>query len=126
MPIIINVDHERQLVHAIAIGSVSIEDIRSHVSHERHWGGLSYPELIHARGAGSSLAPFEINQLLDLVRPLAAQTYLGRTAVLVSSDQAFRIVTMIENLVALFCEIKPFRDEAEAVKWLASKSKAAP
>jgi hypothetical protein len=125
MPIIINVDHEQQLVRALAIGPVTFEDIRAHVSQEHHWHGLSYPELIDARGAGPSLDPSEVNQLLDLVRPMANHTHLGRTAVLVSTDYAFGIVGVVEKLVEEYCEIKAFRDEDEALKWLTSKSIAA-
>lgn len=126
MPIVFTVDHEHQLVHAIALGDVSYEGLRSHLMQERHWRGLSYPEIMDARGAGFSLTPSEVRQIVDLLRTLGTETHLGPTAILVSSDEAFGFFRMLEMLVEDCCEVKPFRDEAEALKWLTSKSKAAP
>jgi hypothetical protein len=57
---------------------------------------------------------------------LASESRLGPTAVLVSSDEAFGIIHMLEMLVEDVCEVKSFRDEAAARAWFASKSVAGP
>lgn len=126
MPIIFTVDHQRHDVRAVAIGPVTFDDVRRHILQERHWRGLSYPEFFDARGAGIALSPSEVRKLVEMLRTLASETRLGPTAVLVSSDQAFGVFRMIEMLVEDVCEVKPFRDEAAARAWLASKSAAAP
>ena len=125
MPIVFTVDHQRREVHSIAIGPVTFESVRSHLMQERQWQGLSYPELIDARGAGIEFTPPEVREVVDLLRRLGTESRLGPTAVLVSSDAAFGIISMLEMLVEDVCEIKPFRDESEARAWLASKSQAA-
>ncbi len=92
---------------------------------ERQWQGLSYPELVDARGAGIEFTPSEVREVVELLRQLGTESRLGPTAVLVSSDAAFGIIRMLEMLVEDVCEIKPFRDEPEARAWLATKSQSA-
>jgi hypothetical protein len=125
VPIVFTVDHERREVHSIAIGPVTFESIRTHLMQEKHWRGLTYPELVDARGAGIDFTPSEVREVVELLRNLGAESRLGPTAVLVSSDAAYGIIRMLEMLVEDVCEIKPFRDESEARAWLASKSPAA-
>jgi hypothetical protein len=124
LPIVFTVDHNRREVHSIAIGPITYESIRSHLMQERHWGGLAYPELVDARGAGINITSSEVRQIVELLRTMGHQARMGPTAILVSSDLAFGLVRMVEMLVDDCCEVKPFRDEAEARAWLASKSQA--
>ena len=125
MPIIFTVDHSRREVQATAVGPVTFEDVRAHLAQERHWEGLAYPELIDARAAAVSISPAEVREIVVLLRKLATNLPLGRTAVLVASDYQFGIVRMLEVLVEDVCEIRPFRDEPPAHLWLAGKSSAA-
>lgn len=122
MPIILNVDHERKEVHAVAIGPISYSDVEDHLSTERHFGGLPYKEFVDARGAGISWTPAEIRQIVALLRSLGQQSKLGPTAVLVSNDAAFGVLRMLQTLVEDVCEVRPFRDEQEARIWLASQA----
>jgi hypothetical protein len=120
MPIILNVDHERKEIDAVAVGPISYADVENHLSMEQHFGGLAYRELIDARGAGILLIPAEIRQIGALLRSLGQQSKLGPTAVLVSTDAAFGVMRMLQVLVEDVCEIMPFRDEQEARIWLSS------
>jgi len=44
MPIIMNVDHDRNEVDAIAIGPINYADIENHLLTERYFNGLAYKE----------------------------------------------------------------------------------
>ena len=81
MPIIMSVDHERKLVNAIAIGPVSFSDVENHLLMERQFGGLTYKELVDARGAGIAFTPTEIRQIVALIRTLGQKSKLGPSAV---------------------------------------------
>jgi hypothetical protein len=121
MPIITDVDHERSQVRAVAVGLVTYDDVRAHLSLERHFRGLPYPEFIDARGTTISLTPDEVRRIAELLRELRRDSTLGPTAVLVSDDVAFGLIRMLEALVEDVCEVKPFRDEQDARAWLAAR-----
>lgn len=121
MPIIANVDHERREVRAVGVGPISYEDVKNHVMQERHFGGLAYPELFDARGAGILWTSLEIREIVALLRRLGQESKLAPTAVLVSSDVAFGIMSMLAALLEDVCEVKPFWNEDEAQGWLASR-----
>ena len=119
MPIISSVDHERREVEAMAVGPVTYADVAAHFSHERHRHGLSYPSFVDVRAAGIAFTPDEARQIGELIRTLSQETPLGRTAILVSSDEGFQMVRKLAEMVADACEIRAFRDEQEARAWLA-------
>ena len=121
MPIVLNVDHERNLVFSIAIGPVTFDDVRNHLLLERHFNGLAYKELIDARAGWVSFSSAEARQIVELIRSLGRESKLDATAVLVSGDVAFGVVRMVETLVEDVCAVKPFRDEQEARAWLAAQ-----
>lgn len=120
MPIILNVDHERKEVDAVAIGPISYADVEDHLLTERYFGGLAYKESIDARGAGVLFTPAEIRQIVALLRRLGQESKLGPTAVLVSTDVAFGLMRMLEILVEDVAKVRTFREEQEAREWLAS------
>lgn len=124
MPIIFSVDHDRKLVTALAVGPIGYADIEQHLLQERQWQGLSYPEFMDARGAGLNLAPVDVRHIVELLRRLGHEAKLGPTAVLVDNDFAFGGMRMLDNLVEDCCRIHPFRDEAEALTWLAEQQRA--
>jgi hypothetical protein len=121
VPIITDVDHAKREVRAVAIGPVTFDDIKSHLSLERNFKGLAYPEMIDARAAAISLTPSEVEQTADLLRDLARGSKLGPTAVVVSDDSSFGVIRSIEALIEDVCEVKPFREEKEALAWLATQ-----
>ena len=123
MPIISRVDHKRREVEAMAVGPVSFADVAAHFSHERHRHGLSYPAFLDVRAAGIAFSPDEARQIGELIRNLARETKLGRTAILVSSDEGFAAVCKLEEMVGDVCELKAFRDEQDARAWLARRGR---
>ena len=124
LPIITDIDHTHREVHAVAVGPVAFDDIRSHLLLERNFKGLAYPEIVDARSAAISLSPEEIERVADLLRDLARDSKLGPTAVVVSDDSSFGVIRMIEAAVEGVCEVKPFHEEQAARTWLAMRSQS--
>lgn len=118
MPIIVDVDHEHKEVRAVALGPVSYADVKNHLLTERNFGGLSYRELIDARGAGLVFTSSETRQIVELLRNMGRDSGLGPTAVLIDNDVAFAVVRTLEALTEDVAEVKPFWSEAEARNWL--------
>jgi len=111
-------DHAQRRVMARAQGPVTIEEIRDHLEDERQEPGLAYSELIDARAAVVELSAADIRVLVAWLRWLGERTKLGPTAVLVDTDFQFGITRTIEMLVEDVCEVKPFRSESDAKRWL--------
>ena len=122
MAITATFDHQHHRVTARAEGHVTLEDIRDHLEEERQEPGLAYSELIDARGSVPDFSPADVRVLVAWLRWLGERTRLGPTAVLVDSDLEFGMMRMLEILVDDVCQVKPFRDEANAEYWLAQLS----
>jgi len=112
------VDTERNEVTTIAEGTVTLDEVRAHLRREKSDSALPYRELIDARNAVVRLSCSELQQIVELLRSLARNRRLGPTAVVVSSDVAYGILTMFQILVEDVCVIQPFRDLAAATLWL--------
>jgi hypothetical protein len=119
MSITATYDHVHRRVLARAEGPVTVEQIRDHLEDERQEPGLAYSELIDARAAVPELAAADIRVLVALLRWLGERTNLGPTAVLVDTEFQFGITRMVEMLVEDVCQVKPFRSESDARRWLA-------
>ena len=119
MSITATYDHVQRRVVARAEGPVTLEQIRDHLEDERQEPGLAYGELFDARTAIPELSAADIRMLVGLLRWLGERTKLGPTAVLVDTEFQFGITRMIEMLVEDVCDVKPFRSESEARRWLA-------
>lgn len=124
MPIVIRgIDREQKELDGVAFGPINYTDIEKHLLEERNIGGLAYKEFIDASDADLvfALSPSEIRQTIALVRHLGQQVRFGPTAVLVSSDFAFGIMSAMEVLLEDVAEIRSFRQERLARSWLASR-----
>jgi len=111
-------DHQTRRVNARAEGRVTLEDIRTHLEEERQEPGLSYSEVIDARGAIPAFSPADVRVVVAWLRWLGERTHLGPTAVIVDSDFEFGMIRMIEILIEDVCLVKPFRDKLDAELWL--------
>ena len=118
MPIVSNFDREHGGVHAVAVGTLTFDDFKSHLSLERPLRNPSHSELIDARAAELVLTPEDLHRIAELLRGDAKQTQLGRTAVLVKTDSAFQLIRLLETMVEGVCELRPFRKEEKARLWL--------
>jgi len=125
MPILIcTVDREQNEIDALALGPVRYAEIERHLLEERNIDGLACKEVIDARDGSLSFAgsPAESRKIVALVRSLSQQSKFGPTAVLVSTDFAFGVMSMMEFLVEDVADLRPFREEGPARSWLAGRS----
>jgi len=113
-----SVDAKQRLVTTVAEGMVSVAEVRKHLSSEQRDSALPFRELIDARHAWIDFSPAEVRELVDLLRSLSIQHYLGPTAVVVSSPVAFGVMRMLEALVEDVCVVRPFHDVAQAESWI--------
>ena len=118
MGIKLRVDHHRRETYAVAVGAISLADVRSHIEEERAAGGLAYPELIDAREATPDVTAAEVRDVVDQLRHMALDETLGPTAIVVGSEVAFGMLRMLEILIEEVTIIRPFRDYEDAVRWL--------
>ncbi|HTY06861.1 MAG TPA: hypothetical protein VMC86_10110 [Gemmatimonadales bacterium] len=116
------VDQERGWLMATAEGSITLEDVRVHLSHEARAASLPYPELIDARAARPDLSPDDVRAIVVLLRELARDSRLGPTAVIVETDVGYGMLRMLEMLVEDVCAIRPFRRREPAEEWLSELS----
>jgi hypothetical protein len=112
------VDTERNEVTTTAEGTITLEEVRAHLTREKSDLALPYRELIDARRAVVSLSSSELQQIVVLLRSLAHNHRLGRTAVVVSTDVAYGIIRTFQLLVEDVCVVQPFRDLTTAAMWL--------
>ena len=112
------VDTERGPVTTIAEGTVTLDEVRTHLHREKSDSALPFSELIDARNAAVRLSSSDVHQIVELLRSLARSHRLGRTAVVVSTDVAYGIMRMLQILVEDVCVVQPFRDMAAARLWL--------
>ena len=115
-------DDTRRELTVIAEGRIGFEAIRAHLARERANGALGYRELIDARRAVPDVTAQEVRCIVDMVCAEANRKVLGPTAVVVSTELAFGMLRMLEQLVGDVALIRPFRDYATAVDWLATQS----
>jgi ABC-type transporter Mla MlaB component len=113
-----SVDVKLRLVTAVAEGVVSVADVREHLSSEQRDSALPFRELIDARHAWIDFSPADVRDIVNLLRTLSLQHFLGPTAVVVSSPIAFGVMRMLETLVEDVCVVRPFRDFAQAENWV--------
>jgi len=113
------VDHARRRVFVRAEGPITLADIRTHLEAERLGVGLAYSELIDARGFTPAFSPEDARTLVNILRQLGKDSKLGPTAIVVDTDYGYGMLRMIEVLVEDVCNIRPFRQQTEAEKWLA-------
>ena len=102
----------------MAVGRVTLDEIRSHLEEERQEPALRYTELFDVRDATPDFPPADVRVLVAWLRWLGERTRLGATAVLVESDLAFGITRMVEMLVEDVALVKPFRNKLDAELWL--------
>ena len=125
MPITHAVDRERGAITAVASGTIVLADVRQHLVDERRDAGLSYPELIDARGVTIVFSPADVRTVVELLRDLGAHQTLGPTAILVSTDYVYGMLRMLEVLVEDVCAVRPFRELSDAERWLQNPTGAA-
>ncbi len=118
MAITYEIDKARRRLAAVATGAVPYPDVLAHLEMERLDDGLPFHELIDATNATAELNTGPVRAIVDRRRVLGRAHALGPTAVIVGDDLSYGILRMLETLVEDVCDIRPFRDHAEAEAWL--------
>jgi hypothetical protein len=118
MPLITGVDHNRREVSVVAIGPVSADDVRELLLHQKREGGLGYPKLVESRGAEVPTDLADLQQITEKLRELSLEGPIGPTAIIVSSEADLEGIRVLEGMLQSFCDLKAFRNEAEARAWL--------
>ena len=118
MPITHTIDPEQGRLSATASGCVTLADILHHLNEERLAAGLGFAEVIDGRTGTVAFSPDDVRKLVDVLRDLGTRQSLGPTAVVVSSDYAFGMMRLLEMLLDDVCRVRPFRDPADAERWL--------
>jgi hypothetical protein len=113
------VDHAKRRVLVRAQGPITLADVRTHLEEERLGVGLTYSELIDARGFSPAFSPEGVRTLVNILRRLGRDSKLGPTAIIVDTDFGYGMLRLLEVLVEDVCDIRPFRHQEEAEKWLA-------
>jgi hypothetical protein len=118
MPLITGVDRDHREVSVVALGPVSLKDVREHLLHKKREGGLGYPELADVRGAGIVSDSGELQQIADFLRELSRESPLGCIAFVVSSEADVAATRELEALVGDCCDMRTFRSAEDARAWL--------
>jgi hypothetical protein len=114
------IDHERHLILVRAEGPITLKDIVTHLEEEHFEGGLTYRELIDARGYFPDFSGADVRSIVALLRSLGNESRLGPTAIIVDTDVGYGMARMAEMLVEDVCAVRPFRKMEEAQEWLAA------
>jgi len=124
MSLIYEIDRNKNELHVIAEGTIRLSDIQVHLQQEREDLVLPWKELIDGRSAALDLSAGEVRWVVQWLRDLSRSGRLGPTAVVVSNDVSYGIMRMLQVLVEDVCPIYPFRDLAEAERWLQAQARA--
>lgn len=101
-----------------AEGAITYSEVLAHLDEERRDDGLSFNELIDAIQATVVFGTAEVRLIIDRLRELGSRDILGPTAVVVGNDVSFGMLRMLGVLVNDVCDIQPFRNLADAERWL--------
>jgi hypothetical protein len=120
MPITATVEHTRGRLYTRAMGLLTYEELRYHLTETRALTARGYPELFDAAGAEAEMSIAQIQSLANMSGEMFNRGELGPTAIVVTGRMLFGMTRMYEKLntdsmspVHIFLEVPP----AEA--WLA-------
>jgi hypothetical protein len=120
MPITARVEHTSGRLYSRAMGVLSYEELRYHLTETRALTARGYPELFDASGADAEMSVAQIQSLSNMSGEMFKRGELGPTAIVVTGRMLFGMTRMYEKLntdsmspVHIFLEVPP----AEA--WLA-------
>jgi len=122
MPITARVEHTSGRLYSRAMGVLSYEDLRYHLTETRALTARGYPELFDASGAEAEMSIAQIQSLSTMSGEMFRRGELGPTAIVVTGRMLFGMTRMYEKLntdsmspVHIFLEVPP------AETWLAKR-----
>jgi hypothetical protein len=118
MRIYSDIDSTKERVIVTFSGEITLYDITEMVTTSGKARVLHFRLLADARQARFQLQPDDIPKFSQLLRELAAQSRLGRTAVWVADEADRAVVQMLADLAKSLCEVDGFLERGEAERWL--------
>jgi hypothetical protein len=113
MPITARVDPNGRL-YSRAMGMVTYEELRYHLTETRALTARGYPELFDATGAEAEMSVAQIQSLSTMSGEMFSRGELGPTAIVVTGRMLFGMTRMYEKLntdsmspVHFFLEVSP-------------------
>ena len=120
MPITATVEHTRGRLYTRAMGLLTYDELRYHLTETRALTARGYPELFDASGAEAEMSVAQIQSLSNMSGEMFGRGELGPTAIVVTGRMLFGMTRMYEKLntdsmspVHFFLEVPP------AETWLA-------
>lgn len=119
MPISHSLDSARKQVSTIVRGTLTADEIISHLDAVRRERTLEMPELIDLRRATPPfLSAAEIWRVSEEVHKTLEQHVYGPRALIAGSEVVYGLARMFSTLVSDLFPMRVFRDETEAEGWL--------
>lgn len=123
MPISYSLDPARKQVSTTVTGTLTADEIISHLDAARRDQALELPELIDLRKAAPPfLSAAEIWRVAEEVHQTLDQQTYGPRALIVGSDVVFGLARMFSTLVSDLFPMRVFWDETAAEGWLTRSS----
>jgi hypothetical protein len=116
-----SIDRKKRRLTAVATGAVTYPEVLAHLEMERRDGGLPLQELIDGARATAALSAADVREIVQRLREVGRLGALGPTAIVVHDDASYGMMRMLEILVEDVCDVRPFRDRAEAEAWLEAR-----
>jgi hypothetical protein len=114
MPITATVDHTNGRLYSRAMGTVTYEELRYHLTETRALTARGYAELFDATGAEAEMSIAQIQSLSTMSGEMYSRGELGPTAIVVTGRMLFGMTRMYERLntdsmspVHFFLEVPP-------------------
>jgi hypothetical protein len=118
MRIYSDIDEEHERVTVTFLDKLNLYDIAEMVSTSGKARVLHFPLLADVRNAEMAVRDEDLVAFETLIRGLADQSRLGRTAVVVNREADLPVIQRLADLAADWCDIRGFIDHAEAEEWL--------
>lgn len=123
MPISHSLDSARKQVSTIVQGTLTVDEIISHLEAALRERTLELPELIDLRRATPPfLSAADIWRVADEVHQTLEQHVYGPRALIAGSDVVYGLARMFSTLVSDLFPMRVFRDEMAAEGWLSGCS----
>ena len=118
-----HIDPKRQIAIAVVTGTITVAEVRADVMQlaSTPYAGSDMPGLIDMRNATAGL---NADDLLEIAETVKRARAIGRTrrALLVGNDLMFGLYRMFASFATGGAtEYRVFRDEDQALAWLAGK-----
>ena len=118
VPLRIDIDHDRRLVHTRAEGLIDLSEVLDYFDRVAVSDAMPYAKLFDATKARFSISDDDMMVLGARVSAYASMEPRGPIALIVSSDEDFVLGRRFANLGGAKRPLQIFRDEEKGRKWL--------